>query len=164
MIDSDVVIDHLADIPSTTTLLKQLATDGIAVSIITYMEAYQGVLRSPHPAKASKHFAIFLELVPVLPFTLADAKRCAQLRETQQREGKRVKTRALDLMIAATILEHGLTLVTRNVEDYDDIRGLNVYKSNQPFVTSPFSYYLDPLFRASRKYTTYLNGAKKLCR
>src|SRR5438105_8300641 len=114
LIDSDVVIDHLADVAAATTLLEQLAAEGIAVSIITYMEAYQGVLRSPHPGSARKHFEAFLETVPVLPFSQACAKRCAQLREALHKEGKRVKARALDLMTAAIALEYGLTVVTRN--------------------------------------------------
>jgi tRNA(fMet)-specific endonuclease VapC len=130
LIDSDVIIDHLADVPTATTLLEQLASEGIAMSIITYMEAYQGVLRSPHPTSARKQFEAFLETVPVLPFSLAIAERCAQLRETLRREGRRVKARALDLMTAAIALEHGLILVTRNVEDYKDIRSLKVYKAS----------------------------------
>src|SRR6266487_3402376 len=130
LIDSDVVIDHLADVPAATELLEQLASDGIAVSIITYMEAYQGVLRSPHPIRARKQFAAFLETVPVLPFSPDSAKRCAQLRETLHSEGKRVKARALDLMTAAIAIEHGLTLVTRNVADYTDIPNLKVHKAS----------------------------------
>jgi predicted nucleic acid-binding protein len=35
-----------------------------------------------------------------------------------------VRQRALDLIIAATALEHDLTLVTRNREDFQDIPGL----------------------------------------
>jgi len=42
-------------------------------------------------------------------------------------EQKRVKSRALDLINAAIALEHDLTLVTRNVEDYKDIPDLNLY-------------------------------------
>lgn len=130
LIDSDVVIDHLADVGTATKLLDQLASEGIAVSIITYMEAYQGVLRSPHQANARKQFAVFLETVPVLPFSQACAERCAQVRESLRREGKRVKGRALDLMTDAIALEHGLFVVTRNVEDYTDIRNLKVYKAS----------------------------------
>ena len=33
-------------------------------------------------------------------------------------------------MIAATALEHNLTLVTRNVRDYDDIPNLTLYQSS----------------------------------
>jgi tRNA(fMet)-specific endonuclease VapC len=129
LIDSDVIIDHLADVPTATKLLEQLASEGIAVSIITYMEAYQGVLRSPQPASARKKFEAFLETVPVLPFSVAGAKRCAQMRETLHKEGKRLKARALDLMTAAIALEHSLILVTRNVEDFKDIRGLKLHKA-----------------------------------
>ncbi len=100
------------------------------MSIITYMEAYQGVLRSPHPTSARKHFEAFLKRVPVLPFSPSVAKRCAQLQETLQKEGKRVKARALDQMTAAIALENGLTLVTRNAEDYDNIRSLKVHKAS----------------------------------
>ena len=100
------------------------------MSIITYMEAYQGVLRSPHPASARKKFEAFLAAVPVLPFSPATTKRCAQLRETLHREGKRVKARALDLMTAAIALEYSLTVVTRNVADYTDIGGLKLYKAS----------------------------------
>jgi len=61
-----------------------------------------------------------------LPISPEIARRCAQLRETLRREGKRVRQRALDLLIAATALEFGLTVVTRNSEDYRDIPGLSL--------------------------------------
>jgi len=44
-----------------------------------------------------------------------------------KQEQKRVKSRALDLINAAIALEHDLTLVTRNVEDYQDIPDLKLY-------------------------------------
>ena len=129
LIDSDVIIDHLANIKTATDLLETLAPEGIAVSIITYMETYQGVLRSPHPTSAHSQFQAFLETVPVLPFSLAVAQRCASLRETLKKQGKRVKARALDLMTAAIALENDLTVVTRNSEDYNDIPDLLLYKA-----------------------------------
>ena len=46
---------------------------------------------------------------------------------TLEKEQKRVKSRALDLINAAIALEHDLTLVTRNVEDYQDIPDLKLY-------------------------------------
>jgi len=60
---------------------------------------------------------------------LAVAKRCASLRETLKKQGKRVKARALDLMTAAIALENNLTVVTRNSEDYNDIPDLLLYKA-----------------------------------
>jgi predicted nucleic acid-binding protein len=67
--------------------------------------------------------------VPVLPFSLSVAKRCAALREQLKTEQKRVKSRALDLLNAAIALEHGLTLVSRNYDDYKDIPHLKLYKA-----------------------------------
>ncbi len=127
LIDTDLVIDHLANITETNHLLEKLATQGIAISIITYMEAYQGVVRSPNVKEAHAKFQIFRRSVPVLPFSLTVAKRCAELRELLKQEQRRVKSRALDLINAAIALEHDLTLVTRNVEDYRDIPGLELY-------------------------------------
>ena len=127
LIDTDLVIDHLANVTEANRLLDKLATQGIAISIITYMEAYQGVIRSVNAKEARVKFQIFRRSVPVLPFSLTVAKRCAALREQLKQEQKRVKSRALDLLNAAIALEHDLMLVTRNVEDYKDIPGLQLY-------------------------------------
>jgi tRNA(fMet)-specific endonuclease VapC len=128
LIDSDIVIDHLANVKEASQLLEQLAQEGIAISVITYMEAYQGVSRSPQPQIAQGKFQAFLVTVPILPFSLSVAERCAKLREQLKQEGKRVKARALDLMNAAIALENDLTLVTHNKEDYKDIPDLTLYK------------------------------------
>ena len=127
LVDTDWVIDLLASVPEALQLLDRLAQDGIAISIITYMEAYQGVERSPHPEEAQSKLTAFLNSVPVIPLTPAVAQRCARLRETLRKQGRRVNARSLDLIIAATALEYNLTLVTRNAEDYADIPGLKLY-------------------------------------
>jgi tRNA(fMet)-specific endonuclease VapC len=127
LIDSDWMIDVLDGIPEAVAAVEQLATDGIAISIITYMEIYQGTLRTAVPVAAQQKLRTLLEDVPVLPLSFAVAERCAQLRETLKRSRKRVRARALDLLVAATALEHDLTLVTRNIEDYSDIPGLRMH-------------------------------------
>ena len=105
-----------------------MANDGLFVSIITYMEAYQSVLRSPNRQEAQEQFAAFVAVVPVLTFSEDVARCCANLRHALQGQGLRVRSRALDLIIAATALEHDLVLVTRNANDYDDIPGLQLYR------------------------------------
>lgn len=130
LIASDWTIDHLADIEEAVELLDELAEDGIAISIITYLEIYQGVARSPNREKAQAQLDAFLAEVPVLPLSLSVARRCAQLRETLRQQDKRVRARALDLIVAATALEYNLTLVTRNTDDYDDIPELKIYSAS----------------------------------
>jgi tRNA(fMet)-specific endonuclease VapC len=126
LIDTTWVIDHLAGIPEATELLAQLAEEGIAISSITYLEAFQGTERDPEPETAQAKLDRFLDAAPIIPFSPAVARRCARLRETLGKPGKRVRARALDLIIAATALEYDLTLVTRNTKDYADIPGLRL--------------------------------------
>ncbi len=124
LVDSNMVIDHLANIPTASALLNSLVAEEIAISIVTYMEAFQGILRSPDPAAAHEKFHAFLAGVLILPFSFAVAQRCARLRKTLKSQNKRVNSRALDLIIAATALEYDLTLVTANSKDFADIPDL----------------------------------------
>ena len=126
LLDSDVTIDYEAGVPSTRTMVEPLLADGVAISVITFMEVYQGLLRLPDPTLATMGLRQFLEGVDVIPVTQEIAERCAMIRAELQRRGKTVRSRALDLLIAATAIEHGLILVTRNVADYGDVPGLQV--------------------------------------
>ena len=131
LLNTDILIDHFAELPAATELIDRLAPAGIAISIITYMEAYQGVLRSPDRQTAEAKFADLMATTPILPFSPTVARRCAELREQLRRDGKRVRARALDLLTAAIALEHGLTLVTRNTHDSDDIPDFDLYSNDQ---------------------------------
>ncbi len=127
LVDSDWVIDYLAGVPEALALLERLANEGLAISVVTYMEVYEGVARAERPEEAGMRFDALVEAVPLLPISPAIARRCAVLRETLRRQGKRVNRCALDLLIAATALDHELTLVTRNLADYADIPDLETY-------------------------------------
>ena len=127
LVDSDVLIDLLAERPEALELLTHLAPEGLAMSLITYLEVYEGTLRTPKPQEAQARLRTLLQEIPVLPFSFTLAERCAHLRDSLRRAGKRVRSRAFDVLVAATALEHNLTLVTHNREDYDDIPGLKLH-------------------------------------
>lgn len=126
LIDSDIVIDYVADDFAARQLVDSLFDTGVAISMITYMEVFQGRIRASEAERAA--YDAFLARVPVLPLSMSVARRCAVLRDTLRSQGKRVRNRALDLLTAATALEHDLTLVTRNIADYEDIPGLRLYR------------------------------------
>src|SRR5918992_2532601 len=121
LVDSNVVIDHLMDVPEASAILESLTTKGLAISIVTYMEAFQGIERSPDVEQAREKFQAFTDGVLILPLSIAVAERCARLRETLRSQQKRVNSRALDLIIATTALEYDLILVTENLKDFKDI-------------------------------------------
>jgi predicted nucleic acid-binding protein len=115
LLDTDVVIPFLAGDSSMQQMVTSLAASGISVSLITYMEVFQGIFASADPVAARAGFETWLASgVPLLPFDETIARRTAQLRADLSKQGRRVRSRALDLIIAATALEHGLTVVTRN--------------------------------------------------
>lgn len=128
LIDTDWVIDHLLGIPEATQFLIKLTPEAMAISIITYMEAFQGTEREADPKAAQSKLNTFLEAAPIVEFSPEVTRRCARLREALRRQKKRVRARALDLLVAATALEYDLTLVTRNLDDYSDIPNLKLYK------------------------------------
>ena len=128
LIDTDWVVDHLVGDEEANRLLSRLSDEGIAISIITYIEIYQGVLRSPTLKEAERKLQAFIDTVSVLSISPAIARRCAHIREALRKQGKEFRRRAFDLLIAATALEHNLTLVTRNREDYEDVPNIRFYQ------------------------------------
>ena len=121
LIDTDVIIYHLNGIVAAESLLQRLAHEGLSISAVTYMEAVDGLARGTEPLVARQRFDI-----SVVPFDRREAHRCADLRTALRARGKRVRPRSLDIMIAATAIEHDLTLVTNNPGDYDDIPELSL--------------------------------------
>ena len=128
LIDSDYVIDYLTEEALATDLLESLAQEPFFTSVMTYIEVFQGTLHADSPISSQSKLSIFIEGAPILPVTKEIGERCARLREVLWQQGKRSNRRAYDLVIAATALEHNLTLVTRNVSDYEDIPGLSLYR------------------------------------
>jgi tRNA(fMet)-specific endonuclease VapC len=128
LLDSDVVIDFLGEDPATVALVNSMTGSGVFVSILSYMEAFQGVIDNGLTQDDQDKFQQFFATVPVISLSPAIAIRCAHLRSALKQQGKNVRRRAIDLLIAATALEHGLELVTHNEDDYKDIPNLVRYQ------------------------------------
>lgn len=126
LLDTNIIIYHLNGVTAAHSLLQELRPSGIAISAITYVEAVEGLASDPDPVLMRQRFEMLVDLIPVLPFSGDEAERGANIRSTLRQEGKRIRSRALDLMIAATALEHDMTQVTNNPADYDDVSGLIV--------------------------------------
>ncbi len=135
LVDSNWIILALHDDPQAVAFLELLINDGVAMSIITYMEVFQGLEREIDPPAAIAQFQRLLDRVPVLPFSMDVARRCAVVREILRLQKRRVNSRALDLLNAATALEYNLTFVTQNIDDYKDLPqavGLKLYQPPAP--------------------------------
>ncbi len=128
LLDTNVVIRHLNGDLDVQALVKNLTSDGIAVSTVTLMEVWQAVHSATNPQALEEEYQEFFDAILVIPFDVVIAKRGARMRHDLKQQSIRTRDRALDLQIAATALAHRLELVTYNAQDYDDITGLTLYQ------------------------------------
>ena len=129
LLDTDWIVDVLHGQESATQTLLELAPSGLALSIITYGELYEGAYysRDPEPALAGLH--TFLEGKEILSLTLAVMERFALVRGKLPRNLKE-QIGDMDLLIGATALEHDLTLLTRNLKDFQHIPDLKLHQAS----------------------------------
>jgi len=106
--DTDVLVDHLRGARKFSA-----AGRSIGYSMITRCELFSG--RDTDEEKVRQLLSAFEEL----PVSRAIAEKAGRLRRSNN-----VRTR--DALIAATALEHSLTLITRNVRDFKAISGLKL--------------------------------------
>ena len=125
LIDTDWVIDHLNHIERVTRRLEELAPAGLALSIISLAELYEGVFYSRDPVESEAALQRFLD--PELTILGMDE-------ETYKIFGKergRLRTAGAligdcDLLIGSTALRHNLTLLTNNRRHFERIEGLRI--------------------------------------
>lgn len=128
LVDTDWIIDYLTGQPPAKALFTQLLPEGVAISVISFSEVYEGIYGSRDPERAEQAFRAFLSQVKVLGINRSVAKCNGRIRNELRRQRHPITQRALDLLIAATSLEYNLILVTRNRDDYHDISHLQLYQ------------------------------------
>jgi predicted nucleic acid-binding protein len=92
----------------------------ISLSVVTLEELAFGVARAKGAARGRLRTwldALLAARPTLLDVTPAVARASGELRAAREAGGRRVAM--ADMLIAATALTHGLTLVTRNVRDFE---------------------------------------------
>lgn len=120
------MIDGLANSPTAMLPLRHLARDGIAVSIISFGELYDGAYGSRAPQGEIARIRQFLFSYPVINLSDAIMDRFAQTRTLLRSQGLLIPD--MDVLIGATAIVHDLTLLTRNVRHFQRIPGLTQYQ------------------------------------
>lgn len=94
------------------------------ISTIVLGELYAWAYQRANPAPILEATADLLRDVEVLSFDVDCARQFGMLRGSLRQQG--VAVSQLDLTIAATAIQHDLTLVTHNLADFRNIPGLRL--------------------------------------
>jgi predicted nucleic acid-binding protein len=121
LLDTTVLVDVLRGRKSRRSLLAELVAGGhvLATAAINVAEVY-AVMRPGEETKTE----VFLSSLDCYPMTGAIARRAGSLKSAWARKGKTISLP--DMMVAATALEHGLSLMTDNRKDFP-LPELNFY-------------------------------------
>ena len=119
LVDTDVLIWHLRGLPKATRKLDAL--DRLTISAVTYLELLQGFRNRAEMVAVQKSLA--MRNTNRLPLTPLVTERAIGLMETLTlSHGLQLG----DALIAATALEHGLTVLTANAKHFSAIEGLAI--------------------------------------
>ena len=120
LLDTSVLINLLHERKEHMQLIRDLVLRGfiLTTSSINIAELYAGMR-----AGEEKETANLLAAFRHLPLTPAIGRKAGEMTAARRRIGR---THALDdMMIAATVIEYGYTLVTGNCKDFE-IPGIDV--------------------------------------
>jgi tRNA(fMet)-specific endonuclease VapC len=128
LLDTDMVANWLKGRSHETTLLRQLGPSGLAISLITYGEIYDGIYYGRDLEGNEQIFGQFLRGVDALPLTQVIMRRFAVIRGHLRRTGNIISDN--DILIAATAIHHDLCIVTHNRKHFQRIPDLRLYEDD----------------------------------
>ena len=132
LIDTDVLsaLRRRERHPAIVRWVEDQRTTDLHISVVTVGEIERGITQQQrHNPAFARDLAVWLDRVlawygdRILPVDAATARRWGQLSAALGND-------SADLLIAATALEHGLTVVTRNVRHFEPT-GVSVLDPSQ---------------------------------
>jgi predicted nucleic acid-binding protein len=120
LVDTNVLSEFVRPSPNRGVRAWAMGFERISISVITLEEIEFGLSWKPNRKMADWFRDFFAETCDTLAITEAIARRAGVLRG--QFLAKGITRAPADMLIAATAYVHGLTLVTRNVRDFEGCR------------------------------------------
>jgi tRNA(fMet)-specific endonuclease VapC len=128
LIDTDWLIDAITGVPAACALLDRLSDAGLAVSVVSLGELFEGVHHSPDPKRHLAALKGFLTGYTMLTLSEPIMEVFASIRARLRRSGLLIPD--FDLLIAATAIHHERTLLTRNLRHFARLPELTLYQQS----------------------------------
>jgi tRNA(fMet)-specific endonuclease VapC len=123
LLDTNVCSEYLRGKAPVTLQVRQNIND-CSISTISAAELFVWGFRAKSSTRWLPSVESFLQGIPLHDVTLEVGRLSGSLRASRLDQGQQAPLQ--DLLIAATALVHGLTLITHNVGDFQNIPGLYV--------------------------------------
>ena len=124
MLDTNICIYTIKQKPiEVLNRFKQEIPDGLCISAITLAELKHGIEKSVKPERNELALAQLLAALTVIPFDDLAAVEYGKICAYLQKQGAPI---AMDMLIAASALSVGMTLVTNNTREFERIPELSL--------------------------------------
>jgi tRNA(fMet)-specific endonuclease VapC len=130
ILDTDTLTLFQEGHPAVCAEFLRQAPDAVAITVLSVEEQLSGWYTQVRQAKRPERLAWayrrlsesvrFLARLTILTYDEKTMQRFEQLRK------QKIKIGRTDLRIAATVLEHGATLLTENMRDFKQVPGLKI--------------------------------------
>jgi tRNA(fMet)-specific endonuclease VapC len=124
LLDTDWAIHWLRGNRPVRQRLEELRGQGLAVSVVSLAEVWEGVCYSRDPVQSEQGLRDFLKRVSLVSVDEGICRRFGKERGRLRAAGKLVAD--FDLLIGVTARQHGLTLLTNNRRHFENIDGLRI--------------------------------------
>ena len=124
LVDTDWAIHYFNGHAGITQRLQALQPAGLALSVVSLAELYEGVLYSTTPDEDERALKDFLGVVELVGIDDSTAQRFGQERGRLRARGLLIGD--FDLLIGVTALAHGLTLLTNNRKHFERLESLSI--------------------------------------
>ena len=124
-LDTNTISYYMRGDPQVVSHLHALSPSQIAVPTVVVYELRYGLARLPAKAAKKRLVAVeqFLAPVQMVAFDRQAASIAATIRAQLEKTGQGIGPH--DVMIAASAMAYGATLITRNVREFKRVPGLS---------------------------------------
>jgi tRNA(fMet)-specific endonuclease VapC len=112
LIDTDWAVWYLRGRPEVVARLREREHAGLAISVVTLAELWEGIEASKDPVARRRGLTDFLRYVEVLPLSNDVAERFGREAARLSQRGETLPD--FDVVIAATAIQHDLTLLSED--------------------------------------------------
>ena len=101
-----------------------LRSEGVAISVVSVAELYEGALNSNDPERDEKLLVDFLQQYPIIDLNIPICRIFGMERARLRGAGTLIPD--MDLLIGATAMHHDLTLLSNNRRHFERLSGLRI--------------------------------------